>query len=404
MKIRLLLVCVALSTVVNAQNLWTPKVNFAGSDRQFSFALSIGAKGYCGLGNSTNYTTYYSDFWEWDPATNQWTQRASFPGSARGNLAGFAIGTKGYAGTGAYPTSLTEYEVFNDFYEYDPSTNTWAVKSDFPGAPRYDAVGFSIGNKGYIGLGYDATSNYSDFYEYDPATNTWTRKADFPGDARRNAVGFSIGAKGYVGTGFPSSNDFWEYDPSTNSWTEKESFGGTARYGAVGFSIAGKGYIGTGNDGDYTSDFWEWDPTSNVWTARADFGGAARVFASGFSIGNKGYIGTGQTGGSFSMARDFWEYSPDNVGMNDETGTEKVVIYPNPFSSQTVLQTNHPLHNATLTVENCFGQTVTQITNITGQTVVLSRNNLASGLYVVRLTEENTTIAVKKVVITEFPR
>ena len=78
-----------------------------------------------------------------------------------------------------------------------------------------------------------------------------------------------------------------------------------------------------------------------------------------------------------------------------------ISVYPNPFSSLTTLQTDNLLYNATLTVDNCFGQTVKQIKNINGQTVTLSCDNLASGLYFVRLTEENKTIAVDKLVITD---
>ena len=77
-----------------------------------------------------------------------------------------------------------------------------------------------------------STSN--DFWEYDPATDTWTQKANFGGGARTGAVGFSIGTKGYVGTGIDANDllrkDFWEYDPVTNKWTRKANFGGTARY------------------------------------------------------------------------------------------------------------------------------------------------------------------------------
>ena len=41
----------------------------------------------------------------------------------------------------------------NDFWEYDPTTNTWTQKANFGGTPRDGAVGFSIGSKGYIGTG-----------------------------------------------------------------------------------------------------------------------------------------------------------------------------------------------------------------------------------------------------------
>ena len=52
-------------------------------------------------------------------------------------------------------------------------------------APRYGAVGFSIGSKGFIGTGVDFFGNYyNDFWEYNPATNTWTQKANFGGISR----------------------------------------------------------------------------------------------------------------------------------------------------------------------------------------------------------------------------
>lgn len=79
--------------------------------------------------------------------------------------------------------------------------------------------------------------------------------------------------------------------------------------------------------------------------------------------------------------------------------SSQVLIYPNPFSTQTTLQTSLPLINATLTVDNCFGQTVAQKKNISGHTVALSRDNLPSGLYFIRLTQENKIIATDKFVI-----
>ncbi|OFY85440.1 MAG: hypothetical protein A3F72_21735 [Bacteroidetes bacterium RIFCSPLOWO2_12_FULL_35_15] len=86
----------------------------------------------------------------------------------------------------------------------------------------------------------------------------------------------------------------------------------------------------------------------------------------------------------------------------DEVVTEKAVsIFPNPFSSQTTFHTNSLFKEETLTVYNYFGQTVMQIKNINGQTVTLHRDNLASGLYVVRLTQDNKLIATDKLVITD---
>src|SRR5215213_11154813 len=93
--------------------------------------------------------------------------------------------------------------------------NTWTPKAAFSGTARSGAVGFSIGNSGYIGTGRTAADSYrNDFWEYNPAGDTWTQKADFAGTARRWAIGFSIGNYGYIGTGYDAANghlnDFWQ--------------------------------------------------------------------------------------------------------------------------------------------------------------------------------------------------
>ena len=66
--------------------------------------------------------------------------------------------------------------------------NVWTQKTNFSGAPRYHSVAFAIGNKIYVGTGWNNTSYYNDFYEYDPASDTWTQKANFPGDALSSFV------------------------------------------------------------------------------------------------------------------------------------------------------------------------------------------------------------------------
>ena len=239
-------------------------------------------------------------------APDTWAQKADFGGVARVRAVGFSIGDKGYIGTGW--TIATEKD---DFWEYDPASDSWSQKVDFPGNPMDGAVGFGIGTKGYIGTGH-STLTQKDFYEFDPAANTWTKKADFGGGNRSYAVGFSIGNKGYIGTGVtPLANfkDFWEYDPLLDTWTKKADFGGVPRYGAVGFSISGKGYLGTGTDGgNGFVDFWEYDPVLDTWTQKMNFKGASRYNAVAFSIGNKGFLGTGREGGT--MYKDFWEYDP----------------------------------------------------------------------------------------------
>ena len=295
-------------TSSQAQNTWTQKANFSGAARAFAVGFSIGSKGYIGTGYNSGIL--YNDLWEYDPSTETWTQKANFGGGVRQNAVGFSIGDKGYIGTGSNGNVFT-----TDFWEYDPATNTWTQKANFTGSGRYWATGFSVGSKGYVGTGFDGNAR-KDFFEYDPATNTWTEKADFGGGERYGPVGFPIGSKGYVGTGLSFDfgtlyNDFWEYDPAANTWTQKANFGGSGRYGAVGFSIGSKGYVGTGNYcPDCENDFWEYDLSTDMWTQKADFGGTARYRAVGFSVSGEGYVGTGYDG---LYHNDFWEYTPGDL-------------------------------------------------------------------------------------------
>ena len=187
----------------------------------------------------------------------------------------------------------------------------WVERSDFEGVPRTDAVAFTIGNKAYVGTGYDGTDRLNDFWEYDPQLNNWTRIADFPGVARNGAVGFGTDSKGYIGTGFDGVNklkDFWEYDPTTNTWTQIADFGGTARYGAIAFSINDKGYVGTGDDGNFLKDFWEYDPSTNTWTQIISLAGGKRRDAAAFVIDGKAYVCTGINNGVYE--NDLWEFDP----------------------------------------------------------------------------------------------
>jgi N-acetylneuraminic acid mutarotase len=300
------------------QSTGTQKVDFPGGARSSAASFSIGTKVYIGLGSNAK------DFWEWDQATNAWTRKADFPGNSTGAAVSFSIGTKGYIGTGVI-FGISDFT--NEFWEYDPAINSWTQKASLPTTPgRASAVGFSIGSKGYIGIGIkpstgsaDLPDSYHDFWEWDQATNVWTKKIDFGGYTRNGAVGFSIGDKGYIGTGSTDqgnyTREFWEWDQATNVWTKKTDFGGDARAGAVGFAMGDKGYIGTGYDGNPPGykDFWEWNQATNTWTQKTNFGGNERVDAVGVSIGNRGYIGLGSLVNYhpfYGYFKDFWEYIP----------------------------------------------------------------------------------------------
>jgi N-acetylneuraminic acid mutarotase len=206
----------------------------------------------------------------------------------------------------------------------------WIHKSDFEGVKRSGAVSFQIGDRVFVGTGFDGTYRLKDFWEYDAARNTWIRKADFPGTARNSAVAFSAAGKGYVGTGFDGTNrlnDFWQYDPDTNSWTQVADFLGDYpdearyRYGAVAISLNDKGYVGSGygatlptGGANDLKDWWEYDPNTNTWSRKTSMGGSKRENAFAFVINGTAYVGGGYNN---DYPTDFWKYN-----VSDDQWTE----------------------------------------------------------------------------------
>ncbi|RXF69064.1 Kelch repeat-containing protein [Arcticibacter tournemirensis] len=271
-----------------------------------------------------------------DDLAGDWIRKSDFGGVSRRGAVSFVIDDIAYVGTGYnYGASSTDKRHLADFWSYDAARDNWDTIATFPGAPRTDAVAFSAGGKGYVGLGRNSLTDekYKDFYEYDPGTNKWTKIADFPGaGGRYYAVSFSINNIGYVGSGTDGNNDqqdFYKYDPSksTPGW-EKISNIKTKRVMAFSFVIGNIAYVGGGqNNGALVPSFYAYDPSNDTWTRKIslypdgddeesdeiqendDYNyNLQRYSAVAFTIGNYGYLTTGMGGGTSSTS---WRYNPD---------------------------------------------------------------------------------------------
>lgn len=244
--------------------MWTQIIDFPGGPRFSAVGFSIGAKGYAGGGASLNGSDLevWKDFYEYDPSTNAWTPKSDLP-AKRFNAVALGIGSKGYLGTGQDENT----DIKGDFWEYNPN-DTWSILDSLPA--RYDAVGFSIGSKAYIGTGVGLSGGQKklldDFWEYDVNSKKWSQIEKFMGGSRTQAVGFSIGNRGFVGTGIDDRSffisDFYEYEPSTNTWIRKLDVPlNEPVRNAVGVGTPTRGYIGTGNSLTATVRFfYEFDP------------------------------------------------------------------------------------------------------------------------------------------------
>lgn len=210
-------------------------------------------------------------------------------------------------------TSTGSYGVFNDLWEYSPSSGEWtwmsgssttfapgvygtegvAAAANVPGA-RYGSVSWtdSSGNLWLFGgFGYDSTGtefDLNDLWEYSPSSGEWTwmsgsttanatgvygtqgvaAASNVPG-ARDGSVAWTdakgnlwlFGGEQQAGTA-GSLNDLWEYSPSTREWTW---MGGSTTVGAAGV-YGREGVAAPSNVPGARVDAISWtDPDGDMW-------------------------------------------------------------------------------------------------------------------------------------------
>ncbi|RYU91483.1 galactose oxidase [Mucilaginibacter terrigena] len=297
---------------------WTQLGDFEGVGRVRSFGFTIGNKGYILGGNAAGgfNSQLINDFWEYDPATDKWTQKADYPGQGGEYIRGFSINNKGYVGTGYGQRLATPDDNVpqnNDFWEYNPANDKWTRKADFAGGERENVIAFEINGKGYMGLGTDNdySADFKDMWRYDAAADKWTRVADYPGTGSFGVAAFAVNGKGYAGIGgaYPdvAEKDFWQYDPDADKWTKIADFPGKPRAFTGQFAIGTDGYVGFGSTLTETAgDWFKYDTMRNKWLKITNFEGPIRYDMVSFAIDGVGYIGTGNP----NLLKDFWKYTP----------------------------------------------------------------------------------------------
>jgi len=254
-----------------------------------------------------------------------WVKRSAFDGNGRAGAVSFVIGNTAYVGTGFDGTIR-----YNDFWAYNPTTDSWSQVALMGGTKRNSAAAFTANGNGYVTTGYDGINKLQDTWEYNPGSNTWTSKAPLPdpansavgSGARYGAVGFGIGSLGYICSGYTGSHtkDLWEFNPGTNTWAQKSSMNTSdKRRDAVAMVYNGEAYIVSGtNNGSVVTEMAKYTPSTDTWTKLRDIANLSsdtyddgytsivRGSGVGFVIGDYGYLATGQNGSNLNTV---WEYN-----------------------------------------------------------------------------------------------
>jgi uncharacterized delta-60 repeat protein len=110
-------------------------------------------------------------------------------------------------------------------------------------------------------------------------------------------------------------------------------------------------------------------------------------------------IGTSE-GASSAMDFTVVRYNNPTINVNYvESNLLNLSIYPNPFKTTTTIEFGTTVDNAELSIYSIFGQKLKTITNISDSKIHLNREELASGIYIISLTQNKKMIATEQIVI-----
>jgi hypothetical protein len=233
----------------------------------------------------------------------QWTRTAEFPGIERLNAVGFTIGNKFYTGMGI--RNMEPFQVY-DWYEYDAGNDSWRAIAPFPVEGMEALFSFAIQGKGYVAVDSggelcDPVCVYAqkkELWEYDPRQDSWSFV--FTLEEFQQSVTFFNYVEVFqdraylVDSNSASARGVMEFDPVSGSLGKVSPYEAYLIHG-TSFMKYGKAYFMTGTIGaDFDLRMRSLDLASGTWNTLGDFPGEGRRFASGFALGEYGVVTSGQ--------------------------------------------------------------------------------------------------------------
>jgi N-acetylneuraminic acid mutarotase len=278
--------------------------------------VAIAHDGFIYMGFGVNSSGCRNDWWRWDPCSDTWTQLASPPVTIGDQAFIFAIGPYIYAGGGRFscvgPTAA--------FYRYDPATNTWTPRANLP-VPLWGAAGASDGTYGYVACGVTTGwSRSSTLYRYNPSTDSWTNLSTIPDGLGRWLPDMTYHqGRLYIGGGETGGNNcrqnFYAYDIATGNWITLSNHP-VSHYDGWSVAYNGKVYV-TGEHPagctatSCTAQYYYYTIASNTWSSMPVFPGGQRNDINLLELSGVLYGGWGRNCDSpYTFFREWWAFCP----------------------------------------------------------------------------------------------
>ena len=280
----------------------------------------------------------------------------SCPDHIRRNMAWFVIDDCiYYVGGDTYNTPSSDIGIY-PVWVFNIKNKTWEKKNNFPNKEDYcNIFPFNLqwNDKVYILLDYQTKIGTSSIqlWEYNHYSDSWEIKTTYPGNGTSGFITFIIDGNLYIGggttsapgtdDGFVVENDFWSYDLNNDEWEQKKNISPYYRHSSC--SSLDKGYVFTNS-----KELWEYNPGTDSWSPkkRLEGGPYFRDESSILYWKNSIYI----SGGIYQKIalNDVWQYSI----LSDSW--ELVCLLPKSFFGAPIFTYNNNLYAGYL-VDRYYG-------------------------------------------------
>jgi len=296
-------------------------------------------------------------------------------------------------------------------HEYDPAGDSWTSKKELPLRIGHHTT-CVLNNKLYVfgGRLNEGAKKVFQAFVYDPVTDEWDSIAPMHNNQERcRAISCVYDTQMYVFGGFellnPNiyTNTAEKYDPDKDEWTVIKNMP-VAWSPAANLVYNDKIYL---FGGDTASNFstltfgpteriLEYDPIEDTWKEMEKLpfkwngNGEQLLGIDLYLLG--GWNGT-------SLLANVWKYSLP-LGIEELAGlpvVDPVSIYPNPFDTYLTIDMKGITPIQKIEILSLDGRLVKILDNFQGNSIIINRENLPSGLYFLRIHADE--VYLKKVLV-----
>lgn len=381
---------------ISYSQIWEPTISFPGTPRDDATYFKIGSKHYIGTGREVGFG-YTSDFYFFDETTLSWGNASPLTvGNERQYASSIAWNGKGYLFGGVNCAGVFQ----NDFWNYDPLTNSWTELDSLPSSGRAGMVHFVLQDTLYVAGGRNESEILDEVWAFNFITQTWSQKNSLPTNGIWRGIAFQYQENAYIGLGKNNLNnqtdfnsnilkydvvsDVWQIVPNLN--LGKRSYVGYTQTDSLLFLFGGvdsTGQILTSVERINLSDF-SINQLSN-------FSSIPRKGGASFLVSNDLYYSTGVS--TDTRFNETWRLS--NVTLTNELNNEKLIIFPNPASDKIVVSSSSNLIiGKDLIIQDLSGKSLLyEVINSKHQHIDIS--DLKNGVYIMTIGTNTHKIVIQ---------